>query len=287
MVEPVRARAVEPARGDALEDLELGLLLEAIVRVSGHDFSGYARTTLKRRVAERMRAENVATISRLQELVLHDSDALARFVFAMSSGFGHLFHDPAFFRAFRTAIVPLLRTYSFTRIWVPSCASGEDAYSLAALLAEAGILERTMIYATDASELALAAARGGAFEWLEPADDPATAYLATGGTTPLADHCGIGDHRVHFRDDVKKRIIFAKHSLVTDGSINEFHVIVARGVLRLFNRALQFRVHNLFLSSLIRLGFLCLGPSESLRLTPHESVFRQMSPDAPIYRRMR
>jgi len=82
-------------------------------------------------------------------------------------------------------------------------------------------------------------------------------------------------------------MIFAQHSLVTDGSLNEFHVIVARGMLRQFNKALQFRVHNLFLSSLIRLGFLCLGSNESLRQTPHESVFRRFAEDAAIYRRMR
>jgi chemotaxis protein methyltransferase CheR len=233
-----------------------------------------------------MRAENVQTISGLQERLLHDRDALSRFVFAMSGGQGRLFAEPSFFRVFRRQVIPLLRTYSFARIWIPNCACGEDAYSIAALLKDEGLLDRTMIYATDASETALAAARNGVYVF-EAVDNPSVAYASSGAGLPLADLCEIGEQRVSFGEDLKRHIIFAKHSLVTDGSLNEFHVIVARGVLRHFNRALQFRVHNLFLSSLIRLGFLCLGTSESLRLTPHEGVFRRLTDDAPIYRRMR
>lgn len=286
MVEQVAAAAVEPGRDAARSDLELTLLLEAILRYSGHDFTGYAQTTLKRRVADRMRAEGVATISGLQERVLHDPDALAQFVLAMSSGFGGLFHAPEFFAAFRARVVPLLRTYAFTRIWVPNCARGEDVYSLAVLLREEGLLERSMIYGTDASELAIASARAGVFQ-VESEGDPRIAHIATGASVPLAESVTMSDGSLIFGEAIKRHIIFARHSLVTDGSLNEFHVIVARGVLWQFNRALQFRVHNLFLNSLVRLGFLCLGSNESLAATPHEGVFRQFSDDAAIYRRMR
>jgi chemotaxis protein methyltransferase CheR len=286
MVEPIASGGVELDRSEALADLELSLLLEATLRYSGHDFTEYTRPTLKRRVLERMRAENVATVSALQDRILHDSGALARFVFAMTSGQRRLFYDAAFFRAFRSRIVPLLRTYAYARIWVPNCASGEDAYSLAVLLHEEKMLQRAMIYATDESDLAIATARNGRFEF-EPVDDPVAAHRAAAGTGQLAESCDLAERSLQFHDDFKRHIIFARHSLVTDGSINEFHVIVARGVLRQFIPALQFRVHNLFLSSLTRLGFLCLGSNENLTLTPHEGVFRQLADDAPIYRRMR
>lgn len=275
----------EPREG-ALTDLELNLLLEAVVRFSGLDYRDYSQGTLKRRVAERLRAEGVGTISGLQERVLHDPQAFARFVFAMSGGVGSLFRDAGFFRLFRQNVVPLLRTYSFTRIWVPNCGQGEDAYSLATLLREEGLLDRTMIYATDASELAIAAAKNGTFA-IESVDELKAAHRATGGTNPLAGVATISPESVVFHDDLKKSLIFAQHSLVSDGSLNEFHVILARGVLPQFNKALQFRVHNLFMSSLIRLGFLCLGPNESLKQTPHERVFREVAEREPIYRRMR
>ncbi len=274
------------ARDAALSDLELNLLLEAILRFSGLDFRDYSQSTLKRRVAERLREEKVNTISGLQERVLHDPAAFARFVFAMSGGPGQLFREPAFFALVRSKIVPLLRTYSFSRIWVPNCSRGEDAYSLAAILHEEGLLSRTMIYATDASEIAVTAAKRGQFEF-ESAEAIKAAHHATGASGSLSETCEIGERSLVMREELRKNLIFAQHSLVSDKSINEFHLIVARGVLTQFNKALQFRVHNLFISSLIRLGFLALGPSETIKGTPHERIFREVSEDDPIYRRMR
>lgn len=274
------------ARDVALTDLELNLLLEAILRFSGLDFRDYSQSTLKRRVAERLRDEKVKTISGLQERVLHDPAAFARFVFGMSGGPGQLFREPAFFALVRSKIVPLLRTYSFSRIWVPNCSCGEDAYSLAAVLHEEGLLSRTMIYATDASEIAVTAAKRGVFEF-GSAEAIKAAHHATGASMPLSEVAEIGDRTLVIRDEFRKNLIFAQHSLISDKSINEFHLIVARGVLTQFNKALQFRVHNLFINSLIRLGFLALGPSETIKGTPHERVFREVSEDEPIYRRMR
>lgn len=278
--------AEDAARDSALTDLELNLLLEAILRFSGLDFRDYSQSTLKRRVAERLRDEKVQTISGLQERVLHDPAAFARFVFAMSGGPGQLFREPAFFALLRAKIVPLLRTYSFSRIWVPNCSRGEDAYSLAAVLHEEGLLSRTMIYATDASEIAIAAAKRGMFEF-ESAEAIKTAHHATGTTKALSETAEIGDHALVVRDDLRKNLIFAQHSLISDKSLNEFHLIVARGVLTQFNKGLQFRVHNLFINSLIRLGFLALGPNETIKGTPHERIFREVSENEPIYRRMR
>lgn len=276
----------DAARDGALTDLELNLLLEAILRFSGLDFRDYSQSTLKRRVAERLRDEKVQTISGLQERVLHDPAAFARFVFGMSGGPGQLFREPTFFALLRSKIVPLLRTYSFSRIWIPNCSRGEDAYSLAAVLYEEGLLSRTMIYATDASEIAIAAAKRGIFEF-EAADAMKAAHHATGAVKPLSEIAEIGEHALVIRDEFRKNLIFAQHSLITDKSLNEFHLIVARGVLTQFNKALQFRVHNLFINSLIRLGFLALGPNETIKGTPHERIFREVSEDEPIYRRMR
>ena len=273
------------ARDGALPDLELYLLLEAIVRYSGHDFRDYSQATLKRRVYERMRAEDVSTISALQERVLHHPEALSQFVLAMSSNANALFRDPEYFKVFREQVVPMLRTYSFVRLWFPGCSTGEDVYAVAAILAEQGVLEKCMIYATDVSNEAIARAKTGVFE-IASQHELAMDVQSSGGTTSLSNYAEISEREVVFNESLKSNIIFAQHSLATDGSINEFHAIVARGVLSQFNKALQFRVHNLFLQSLSRLGFLCLGANESLKMTPHERAFRQIN-DAPIYRRMR
>ncbi|MDQ2680203.1 MAG: protein-glutamate O-methyltransferase CheR [Candidatus Eremiobacteraeota bacterium] len=270
----------------ALPDIELNLLLEAVLQHTGQDYRDYAQATLKRRVAERMRAEEVRTISGLQEAVLHDNGALGRFMLAMSGGSPGLFREPEFFEAFRQRVVPVFRTYPLLRLWFPNCSSGEDVYAAAAVLHEAGLLERCMIYATAASDLCLEHAKLGRYH-IESNEDLAESYRKTGAQSRLSDICALSEGQAVFDPALSKNIVFARHSLAGDGSLNEFHAIVARGVLPQFNMSLQFRVHNLFLASLTRLGFLCLGSSESLRVTPHERVFRQVIEGQSIYRRMR
>lgn len=275
-----------PDRNEERTAVELSLLLEAIVRWSGYDFREYAPGTLKRRIAERMRAEEVETISGLQERVLHDHEALRRLVFALSASSNRLFRAPEYFRAFRERVVPFLRTYSFVRLWFPACSTGEDVYTVAAILHEEDLLGRCMIYATDMSDLALAHARGGTYA-LASLEEFANDYRLTGGRRSLADFCELNEGIVQFKEAVQRQVIFSTHSLATDASLNEFHAIMARGILPQFSKSLQYRVHNLFLQSLTRFGFICLSSAESLHATPHEGAFRKVDEIFPIYRRMR
>ncbi|HEY8312841.1 MAG TPA: CheR family methyltransferase [Candidatus Baltobacteraceae bacterium] len=286
MVDQISEELAVSERGDEVATVELSLLLEAVVRWAGYDFRDYAPATLKRRIAERMRAEGVETISGLQERVLHDPESLRNFVFAMSASSNRLFRPPEYMRAFRSRVVPLLRTYSFVRLWFPACSTGEDVYSVAAALLEADLLDRCMIYATDLSDLALAQAREGQYD-IPSFEDFANDYTMGGGELPLSQICARENSGVRFNDVLKKNVIFAQHSLATDASLNEFHAIVARGVFPQFSKSLQYRVHNLFLQSLARLGFLCVGSAESLHATPHEGAFRKIDDVVPIYRRMR
>lgn len=275
-----------PDRSDELATVELSLLLEAIVRWSGYDFREYAPGLLKRRVAERLRAEGVETISGLQERVLHDQDVLRRFVFAMSQSSNRLFRTPEYFKAIRERVVPFLRTYSFVRIWFPACSTGEDVYTFASILQEERMLERCMIYATDVSDIALNQARSGAFS-AGALEDFAGDYRSSGGSSSLADICEYTDGIARFSPTLNKNIIFSTHSIASDASLNEFQCIIARGVLPQLSKSLQYRVHNLMLQSLSRFGFLCLSPAESLHATPHEGAFRKVDEVFPIYRRMR
>jgi chemotaxis protein methyltransferase CheR len=275
-----------PDRNEERAAVELSLLLEAVVRWSGYDFREYAPATLKRRVAERMRAESVETISGLQERVLHDPEALRRLVFALSASPNRLFRAPEYFRAIRERVVPFLRTYSFVRLWFPACSTGEDVYTMAAILDEEQLLDRCMIYATDMSDLALTYARAGVYQ-AGALEEFANDYRLSGGRGSMGDFCDWNDGAVQFKERLQRQLIFSTHSLATDASLNEFHAIMARGVLPQFSKSLQYRVHNLFLQSLTRFGFICLSSAESLHATPHEAVFRKVDEVFPIYRRMR
>lgn len=273
-------------RREELADIELQLFLDALVRYGGYDFRNYNQSALRRRIADAMRGENIATISGLQERLLHDERALAQFLVSMSGGTTQLFHDPLFLRAFATNVVPLLQTYSFIRIWVPGCGTGADAYSIATILKENGLLEKTIIYATCVNDVTAAVAKAGFYEHRSEADLIALARRA-GIVEPLSRYFDVRETYATPLEELRASVMFARHNPVEDGSINEFHAIVARGLLPLFNGAVQYRLHRLFLDSLMHLGFLGLGQYESLANTVHERAFRQVVPDQPIFRRMR
>jgi chemotaxis protein methyltransferase CheR len=286
-VEPQEAQAVQPSlEPRELEEVELQLFLDALMWVGGYDYRECNQPILRRRVAERMRAEGVATISALQDRVLHDRRAFERFVISMSDGSRELFAAPEFFESFRANVVPLLQTYSFVRIWLPSVGLGEDAYALACLLDDVGLLGRCVIYATSASELGIDVAKSGTYP-IASADAFRASLRLAGILGDAEQFVDIEPHQVRFREDLREALMFARHDAASDASINEFHAIVARGVLPQHNGTAQYRLHRLMFESLGRLGFLCLGPGESLIGSVHEGAYRQVVADHPIYRRMR
>jgi chemotaxis protein methyltransferase CheR len=279
----IEARPIAPA----VAEVELQLMLEAVYRVAGYDFREYAPGTLKRRVAERVRAEGVNTFSGLQERLLHDPEALGRFVYAMSvTTSDGLFRDPNFFLTFRTNVIPMLRTFPFLRIWCANAGAGDDAYALAIILREEGLAHRSRIYSTDASEMAIDQAKAGRF----PADlieAYESRYRETGGTGDFSTYYESDGAWATFDPTLRGTILFAQHNLATDASFNEFHAILARNVLGHFSKSLSYRVHQILLESLVRLGYLGLGVNESLRYTPHQRCYEEVTENGKIYRRIR
>lgn len=273
-------------RRDERGDIELQLLLDALLRYGACDFRFFNQSVLRRRVADALRAEGLETISALQERVLHSDRAFASFVVAMSGGNSQLFTEPALLHAFRDSVIPLLRTYSFVRVWVPGSGTGGDAYSLAALFDEAGLLERTVIYATFFNDVSVSIAKAGLYRHERRARLEGAAKLA-GLERPLENYFDLDEESAVPNERLRSSVMVGRHNPTTDGSINEFHAIVSRGVLPLLNGASQFRVHSLFFESLVRLGFLALGTSEGIARTAHEGTFRQVTPDQPIFRRLR
>ncbi len=268
----------------AVTDLELHLLLEAVYRVSGFDFREYAPATVKRRVAERVRAEGLATISGLLERVLHEPLAMSRFVDALTHNASSPFREPLFFQSFRERVLPRLRTFPHVRIWV--IGSGDDAYSLAMLLREAEFYHRTRIYATDASEAALDRAKAGTFP-AELLDEYSARYAEAGGARHFSDYVDVSGTQASFKPGLREQIVFAQHNLACDSSFNEFHLVVARGVVTHFNRTLSYRAHQVIYESLIRLGYLGVSSKETLRYTPHQRAYEELEATERFYRRLR
>lgn len=268
------------------EQVEVDLLLESIFRLYGFDFRGYARASITRRLWRRAGLEGCSTLSGLQERLLHDSDCMERLLLDLSINVTAMFRDPGFYSAFRKSVVPLLRTYPFLRIWNAGCSTGEETYSLAILLAEEDLYERTRIYATDMNESVLAEATKGVMP-LEKMKEYTENYQAAGGTRAFSEYYVTGYQGAQFDRSLADNIVFARHNLVTDRSFNEFHVVVCRNVMIYFDPGLQRRVHQLFYDSLIRLGVLALGPKESLKLTDHEGDFEALDATERIYQKRR
>src|SRR2546428_7108194 len=147
----------------SVEEIELELLLQGIFRYYGFDFRNYALSSLRRRVWNFMRNEEIETISLLQDRILHDAAWLERFLYSLSVNVSAMFRDPHFYRAFRKNVVPFLKTYPFIRIWLAGVSMGEEVYSLAILLLEEDIYDRCRIYATDINDAILKKAKEGIY----------------------------------------------------------------------------------------------------------------------------
>lgn len=267
-------------------DLELQLLLEAVHRTSGYDFRDYAPATLRRRVAERVRAENVATISGLQERILHAPGTIERFIDAVTFNASAPFREPEFFAGFVKAVLPRLRTFAFVRIWVAGCGAADDAYALAILFKEADLYHRVRIYATDACEAAVERAKSG-FVAASDLTEIEQRYALAGGTRTFDAYVDARAEGAAYRPSLRENIVFAQHNLAMDGSFNEFQLILARGVLTPFNRTLAYRAHLVFYESLVRLGYLGLNAKETLRYTPHQRAYDDVEATERFFRRVR
>jgi chemotaxis protein methyltransferase CheR len=283
--EPISPGAPALARTDDVEQIETALLLEGIYRRYGFDFREYAPASLKRRLWRRIHADGLTSISDLQSKVLHDPASMEQLLLDLSINVTAMFRDPSFYVAFREQVVPLLRTYPFTRIWHAGCSTGEEVYSLAILLREEGIYDKTRIYATDINEVVLDRARAGVFP-LDKMREYTENYIRAGGTRAFSEYYVAGYDGAQFQRLLADNVVFAQHNLVSDRSFNEFNVIVCRNVMIYFDRKLQDRVHDLFYESLSTFGVLALGHKESLRFSPFEERYEELDHEEKLYRKV-
>lgn len=268
---------------DELEQIEIELLLNGVHRLYGYDFRNYALPSLKRRIWHHVHAENVPSISALQEKVLHDRACFERFIHSLSIPVTEMFRDPGLFLTFRQKVVPLLRTYPYIRIWHAGCSTGEEVYSMAILLHEEGLYDKARIYATDMNERSLQQAKEGVYD-IGRMQQYTKNYMEAGGTRAFSEYYTAKYNSVILQPYLRKNIIFAEHNLATDTSFNEFNVIFCRNVMIYFNDELRDHVHGLFHESLSRFGILVLGSKESIHFTKYSECYESLDRVEKIYR---
>lgn len=266
------------------EEIELYLLLEAVNMKYGYDFRNYSRAHIKRRVLHRMAMFEVESIAEMQYRILYDKEFFNTLLSDFSINVTEMFRDPSFYKAFREKVVPVLKTYPYIRIWHAGCSTGEEVYSMAILLKEEELYDKTQIYATDFNRVVLEKAKDGIYQ-INDIKEYTYNYQQAGGKSSFSDYYIAQYGSVAFDPLLKKKITFAEHNLVTDGVFGEMHVIVCRNVLIYFNKELQNRVINLFSDTISNGCFLCLGSKESLKFSTSEDRFEEFVGSEKIYRK--
>ncbi len=269
----------------SVDDVELRLLVEAIYHVYHYDFRSYARASLRRRMGAAMVHFGCRSLSELQGRLLHEADVFTELLEYLTVQVSDLFRDPSYFRALREKVVPLLRTYPSLKVWIAGCSTGEEAYSMAILLREEGLLERSLIYATDINPNALRRAEAGVFDAAKVPDFTAN-HRRSGGHSSLSDYYSAAYGRVIFDKRLRRHIVFSDHSLATDSVFAEVQLVSCRNVLIYFDRELQSRALDLFYEALCRKGFLGIGLRESLRFSSHADSFAEFAREDRIYRKV-
>ncbi len=271
-------------RGNEAESIEMQLVLEAIHRRYGYDLREYVPETIERRLRAALARSGLRHFGELTHRLLHDAAWFASLLDQLTVQVSDMFRDPPFYRVFRERVVPVLRTYPELKLWHAGCATGEEVYATAILLAEEELYERSQIYATDVSSKAIEAARDGVYT-SEQAAAFAANYALAGGTGRFEDYVVSGYGRIAMREPLKKNMVFFQHNLATDYAIGEMNVIFCRNVLFYFERGLRQRVLGVLADGLARSGFLCLGATEGL---PEDAVahFAAFAARERIFRRL-
>jgi chemotaxis protein methyltransferase CheR len=267
-----------------MADLEVRLLLEAIFDRYHYDFRSYAMASLKRRLSQACDTLGVATLSGLQEKVLHDPESFSALLQYLTVQVSDMFRDPEFFLVLRRRVMPLLATWPSIKVWCAGCSTGEEAYALAILLHEEGLLDRAIIYATDINAQSLREATNGVYP-LERLRGFTENHRRSGSSHSLSEYYHASGDAAIMDATLRRKITFSDHSLATDNVFSEMHLITCRNVLIYFDHALQERALRLFADSLVRGGFLGLGSKESLRFTEAAAWFNEFAEAERVYRR--
>jgi len=257
-----------------MKDEEVNILLNDLLEVYGYDFNDYSKASLKRRMQRLFALDKFPSFAEFRFRIRNDEVYLKRFVEEITVNVTEMFRDPEFYKLLRKEVLPLLATYPLIRIWHAGCSTGEEVYSMAILLHEAGLLNKSLLYATDINPDVLEKAKAGIFP-LSNMKQYSENYILSGGAQDFSSYYTTRYNYAKFNRELAAKMVFATHNLVSDGSFNQFQLIVCRNVMIYFEKSLQDRVLNLFDQSLDPLGFVALGAKETLRFSGIASQYKQ------------
>jgi len=248
---------------EVIDNEQIETLLSDVLEIHGYDFLEYSHASIKRRITRLYTLDNFVSFAEFRYTIKSDKQYFKRFLEEITVNVTEMFRDPTFYKSLRNDVLPVLGTYPFIRIWVAGCSTGEEAYSLAILLKELNLLQKSLIYATDINPSVLDKAKKGMFP-LNYLKGYSENYVNSGGLKDFSSYYTANYSLAKFDESLSSKMIFSTHNLVSDHSFNEFQLILCRNVLIYFDKELQHKVFQLFDNSLEKLGYLALGSKESL-----------------------
>jgi chemotaxis protein methyltransferase CheR len=270
---------------EAIETIEMEMLLEAVFERYGHDFRQYSKKSLYRQLERALVSSDCVSIGELMSKLLHDPTVFNWFRQKLMLHTTAFFRAPGFYKLLRESVFPYLATSPYFDIWSAGCSTGEEPYSLAIALEQCNLLKRVRIFATDYSDEAIARAKSGIF-------DLGTIKTGMGNFDKSGLEGSFSDyvHVKHGKGIIKKRfrdkITFANHNLTTDGSFGTMKLIVCRNVMIYFDGDLKDRVFDTFNSSLSPNGIFCIGGSESLTGSKISNLYKAVDSSQKIYKKV-
>ena len=259
-----------------IDDKEIDILLNDLFDIHGYDFTNYSKASIKRRILRLYSLDKFPSFAELRYRVKTDSTYLKRFVEEITVNVTEMFRDPMFYLSLRNDVLPALGTKPFIRIWHAGCSTGEEVYSMAILLKEAGLLRKSLLYATDLNPTVLEKVRKGIFP-LNQMKHYSESYISSGGQKDFSSYYIANYGQAKFDQELAEKIIISTHNLVSDSSFNEFDLILCRNVLIYFDKDLQDRVLKLFDASLGPLGYLAMGTKETLKFSAIQNNYKQLN----------
>jgi chemotaxis protein methyltransferase CheR len=259
-------------------------LLNDVMQKYGYDFMDYSAASMKRRINRLVSIDRFPSFAEFRHHLLTNEDYLQRFVEEITVNVTEMFRDPSFYRTLREHVLPILATHPFIRIWHAGCSTGEEVYSMAILLEEAGLMHKSLLYATDINPGVLQKLQSGIFP-IAHMRQYSENYIESGGQKDFSSYYTAKYNWAKFNESLSSKMIVSTHNLVSDRSFNEFQLIFCRNVLIYFDKHLQDKVLKLFDESLETLGFLALGAKESLKFSSIGKHYKPVNGREKIWRK--
>lgn len=258
--------------------------LKDLNTIYGYDYTEYQIDSIMRRIDIAMVKESIYDFDLFTEQVLNNEETFNNLFLDFSINTTEFFRDPEVFASIKNKILPYLNSYNHIKIWCAGCSNGKEPYSLAIMLKEAGMLNKTQIYATDINPYVIEEAKSGMYS-MGTLDKDISNYRSAEGENSFIQYFDINKSYIKIKEELTKNILFFQHSLLSKGTLNEFNLILCRNVFIYFNDSLQESVLKSFYNSLDNNGFLILGKSESTIKNNGQQYFYKYDEKNKIYKK--